>query len=70
MLQRVDHSTVSVAEYMICSFNKDESLKESLRLLEASIGCVEENIGHADELLLLRMARLAIREKILLMAYE
>jgi hypothetical protein len=70
MLQRVDHGINSVADYMITSFTKDEAIKESLRLLEASIGCIEEDRNHTDEVSLLRMARLAMREKILLMAYE
>jgi hypothetical protein len=70
MLQRVKHGPNSVAEIMIGSFKKDDALKDSLGYLEDSIACIEHNKNYADEMSMLRLARLALREKILIMAYE
>lgn len=70
MLQRVERRLDSVAESMIGSFTRDETLKDCLKCLDDSIACIEHSKYYADEINLLRMARLAIREKILIMAYE
>jgi hypothetical protein len=70
MLQRLEKNQNSVAEAMIQNFSKDESLKESLRLLEKSLEAIENNRDHSDEVALLRLVKLAIREKILLLAYD
>lgn len=55
---------------MIKNFNKDDGLKESLNLLDCAIGSIQRNRNHSEELALLRIAKFAIREKILLLAYE
>jgi hypothetical protein len=70
MLQRVDHGIKSVADYMIGSFTMDEALKESLRLVEGAIACIESNESYPEEVALLRLSRFAIREKIFMMSYS
>jgi hypothetical protein len=70
MLQRIERNQSSIADAMIRNFNKDDSLKESLKLLERSIELIKHNRDHSEELALLRLVKLAIREKILLLAYD
>jgi hypothetical protein len=70
MLQRIEKTRHSIAEAMIQNFNKDDGLKESLNLLEGAIDSIQSNRNYSEELALLRIAKLAIREKILLLAYE
>jgi hypothetical protein len=69
MLQRIEDTRHSIAEAMIQNFSKDDGLKESLNFLDCAISSIEHNHEHLEELALLRIAKLAIREKVLLLAY-
>jgi hypothetical protein len=55
---------------MIQNFSKDDGLKESLKFLDMAIDSIELNRDHSEEIALLRIAKFAIREKVLLLAYE
>jgi hypothetical protein len=70
MLQRIERTRHSIADVMIQNFNKDDDLKEALILLESAIEAIERNRDHSEELALLQITKLAIREKVLLLAYE
>jgi hypothetical protein len=70
MLQRLERTRHSIADVMIESFGRDEGLKESLKLLECAIDAIERNPDHSEELGLLQIAKLGLREKILLLAYD
>jgi hypothetical protein len=70
MLQRLEKSQQSIAEVMIRNFNKDDGLKESLKFLDSAIDSIEGNCDYSEELALLKITRFAVREKILLLAYE
>jgi hypothetical protein len=70
MLQRIENGRASIADAMIKNFRKDQGLKETLRHLDCAVDSIKQNKDHEAELALLRIARLAVREKILLLAYE
>jgi hypothetical protein len=70
MLQRIQKDRSSIAEAMILNFKKDEGLKQALQHLDNAIDLIERNRDHSEEVALLHIARLAVREKILLLAYD
>lgn len=70
MLHRLESNRLSVADAMIQNFDKDDGLKQALKLLDGAIDSIERNHDHSEEVALLKIAKLGIREKILFLAYE
>jgi hypothetical protein len=70
MLQLIENSRGSIAEMMIDNFSKDDGLKRALNYIELAIDSVERNHDHSDEVSIMHIAKLAIREKLLLLAYK
>jgi hypothetical protein len=70
MLQRLEGTRHSIADTMIENFTKDDGLKDALTLLQRAQDAIRRNRDHLEESALLEIANLALREKILLLAYE